>query len=63
MQFFHMSSGVNVLMFCIWMLGPVIDHSSLAVSEAEGDHTLIAFEDFHNSEVILGRKKIEVISS
>lgn len=40
----------------------VIDHTNHAVSETEGDHTLIASDDFINSEVILGSSKIEVIS-
>lgn len=38
----------------------VIDHTSYAVSEAEGDHTLIASDDFIQSDVILGEKKIAV---
>ncbi|XP_039139657.1 dolichyl-diphosphooligosaccharide--protein glycosyltransferase 48 kDa subunit [Dioscorea cayenensis subsp. rotundata] len=37
----------------------VIDHTSYAVSETEGDHTLIASDSFINSNVILGDKKIE----
>lgn len=37
----------------------VIDHTSFAVSETEGDHTLIASNDFIQSDVILGSKKIE----
>ncbi|KAF3435620.1 hypothetical protein FNV43_RR22711 [Rhamnella rubrinervis] len=37
----------------------VIDHISYAVSETEGDHTLIASDDLINSNVILGSKKIE----
>ncbi|KAK1292251.1 Dolichyl-diphosphooligosaccharide--protein glycosyltransferase 48 kDa subunit [Acorus calamus] len=37
----------------------VIDHISYAVSEKEGDHTLIASDDFIRSDVILGEKKIE----
>ncbi|GER50391.1 glycosyltransferase 48 kDa subunit-like protein [Striga asiatica] len=37
----------------------VIDHTSYAVSESDGDHTLLASDDFIQSEVILGRKKIE----
>ncbi|WOK93109.1 dolichyl-diphosphooligosaccharide--protein glycosyltransferase 48 kDa subunit [Canna indica] len=37
----------------------VIDHTSYAVSETEGDHTLIASDDFIKSTVILGEKKIE----
>lgn len=38
----------------------VIDHTSFAVSETEGDHTLIASDDFIKSDVILGSNKIEV---
>ncbi|XP_024021344.1 dolichyl-diphosphooligosaccharide--protein glycosyltransferase 48 kDa subunit [Morus notabilis] len=37
----------------------VIDHTSYAVSGTEGDHTLIASDDFINSDVILGSRKIE----
>lgn len=37
----------------------VIDHTSYAVSETEGDHTLIASDEFIQSEVILGSKQIE----
>nr|CAD1834462.1 unnamed protein product [Ananas comosus var. bracteatus] len=37
----------------------VIDHTSYAVSETEGDHTLIASDDLIHSDVILGDKKIE----
>ncbi|KAK6159437.1 hypothetical protein DH2020_006751 [Rehmannia glutinosa] len=37
----------------------VIDHMSYAVSETEEDHTLIASDDFIQSEVILGSTKIE----
>ncbi|KAL3527070.1 hypothetical protein ACH5RR_011726 [Cinchona calisaya] len=37
----------------------VIDHTSYAVSETEGDHTLIASDTLIESEVILGKKKIE----
>lgn len=37
----------------------VIDHISYAVSETEGDHTLIASDDFIKSDVILGSTKIE----
>ncbi|KAJ9152877.1 hypothetical protein P3X46_026387 [Hevea brasiliensis] len=37
----------------------VIDHTSYAVSEIEGDHTLIASDDFIKSDVILGSKKID----
>lgn len=38
----------------------VIDHTSYAVSETEGDHTLIASDIFIESTAILGDKKIEV---
>lgn len=38
----------------------VIDHIGYAVSVTEGDHTLIASDDFIKSDVILGEKKIEV---
>ncbi|KAI3936259.1 hypothetical protein MKX01_004088 [Papaver californicum] len=37
----------------------VIDHTSYAVSATDGDHTLIASDDFVKSDVILGSKKIE----
>ncbi|PIA52531.1 hypothetical protein AQUCO_01000421v1 [Aquilegia coerulea] len=37
----------------------VIDHTSYAVSDVEGDHTLIASDGFIQSDVILGSKKIE----
>lgn len=37
----------------------VIDHIGYAVSDTEGDHTLIAADDFIDSSVILGNKKIE----
>ncbi|KAL8549752.1 hypothetical protein ACS0TY_008550 [Phlomoides rotata] len=37
----------------------VIDHTGYAVSETEGDHSLIAADDFIQSDVILGNKKIE----
>jgi len=40
----------------------VIDHAGYAVSEAEGDHTLIASDDLIKSDVILGEKKIKVRS-
>ena len=40
----------------------VIDHSSYAVLDTVGDHTLIASDDFINSDVILGSKKIEASS-
>lgn len=40
----------------------VIDHTSYAVSDNEGDHTLIASDDFIMSDVILGSKKIEASS-
>ncbi|KAE8687706.1 Dolichyl-diphosphooligosaccharide--protein glycosyltransferase 48 kDa subunit [Hibiscus syriacus] len=36
----------------------VIDHIRYAVSETEGDHTLIASDDLIKSDVILGSKKI-----
>ncbi|GMI83730.1 DEFECTIVE GLYCOSYLATION [Hibiscus trionum] len=36
----------------------VIDHNGYAVSEIEGDHTLIASDDLIKSDVILGSKKI-----
>lgn len=38
----------------------VIDHTSYAVSETEGDHTLIASDGFIQSDVILGKDKNEV---
>ncbi|KAK6125476.1 hypothetical protein DH2020_040784 [Rehmannia glutinosa] len=37
----------------------VIDHTGYAVSETEGDHTLIASDKFIESDVILGSRKIE----
>lgn len=37
----------------------VIDHTSYAVSETEGDHTLVASDDLIQSDVILGSTKIE----
>ncbi|CAH9086989.1 unnamed protein product, partial [Cuscuta epithymum] len=37
----------------------VIDHSSYAVSEIEGDHTLIASNNFIKSNVVLGSRKNE----
>ncbi|CAO2815088.1 unnamed protein product [Amaranthus hypochondriacus] len=37
----------------------VIDHTSYAVSNFEGDHTLIASDAFIESNVILGSKKME----
>ncbi|KAL0381395.1 UNVERIFIED_CONTAM: Dolichyl-diphosphooligosaccharide--protein glycosyltransferase subunit [Sesamum angustifolium] len=37
----------------------VIDHTSYAVSETEGEHTLVAADDFIQSDVILGSKKIK----
>ncbi|XP_050204992.1 dolichyl-diphosphooligosaccharide--protein glycosyltransferase 48 kDa subunit-like [Mercurialis annua] len=37
----------------------VVDHQSYAVSEISGDHTLIAASDFIESDVILGKSKIE----
>ncbi|KAK6150956.1 hypothetical protein DH2020_015888 [Rehmannia glutinosa] len=39
----------------------VIDHTGYAVSETEGDHTLIASDNFIESDVILGSRKIEVL--
>ena len=38
----------------------VIDHTNYAVSETEGDHTLIASDSFIQSDVLLGKTKIEV---
>lgn len=40
-------------------LAVVVDHIGYAVSDTEGDHTLIAADDFIDSSVILGDKKIE----
>ncbi|XP_041015786.1 dolichyl-diphosphooligosaccharide--protein glycosyltransferase 48 kDa subunit [Juglans microcarpa x Juglans regia] len=37
----------------------VTDHTKYAVSETDGDHTLLAGDDFIKSNVILGSKKIE----
>ncbi|XP_027074904.1 dolichyl-diphosphooligosaccharide--protein glycosyltransferase 48 kDa subunit-like [Coffea eugenioides] len=37
----------------------VIDHTSYAVSDTEGDHTLIVSDELIQSEVILGKEKIE----
>ncbi|KAL3538944.1 hypothetical protein ACH5RR_002310 [Cinchona calisaya] len=37
----------------------VIDHTSYAVSAMDGDHTIIAADDFIKSDVILGSKTIE----
>ncbi|KAK8946309.1 Dolichyl-diphosphooligosaccharide--protein glycosyltransferase 48 kDa subunit [Platanthera guangdongensis] len=37
----------------------VIDHVSYAVSETDGEHTVIAADDFIQSDVILGEKRIE----
>ncbi|KAI9123605.1 hypothetical protein K1719_004905 [Acacia pycnantha] len=37
----------------------VVDHTGYAVAATEGDHTLIAADDFIKSNVILGSKKIE----
>ncbi|CAN1224902.1 Dolichyl-diphosphooligosaccharide--protein glycosyltransferase 48 kDa subunit, partial [Linum perenne] len=37
----------------------VIDHQSYAVSEIDGEHTLIAADEFIKSDVILGKTKIE----
>lgn len=38
----------------------VNDHTSYAVSDTEGDHTLVASDDFIKSDAILGSKPIEV---
>jgi hypothetical protein len=38
----------------------VIDHMNYAVTDVEGDHTLIAGDDLIHSDVILGSEKIEV---
>jgi hypothetical protein len=40
----------------------VIDHMNYAVTDVEGDHTLIAGDDLIHSDVILGSEKIEVSS-
>ncbi|XP_074313307.1 dolichyl-diphosphooligosaccharide--protein glycosyltransferase 48 kDa subunit-like [Silene latifolia] len=37
----------------------VIDHTSYALSGSEGDHTLVASDNFVESDIILGSKKIE----
>lgn len=37
----------------------VIDHTNYAVLETQGDHTLIASDGFIQSDVILGKKKLE----
>lgn len=37
----------------------MIDHTGYAVSETEGDHTLIASDDLIKSDVIVGSRKIE----
>ncbi|KAG9136907.1 hypothetical protein Leryth_020010 [Lithospermum erythrorhizon] len=37
----------------------VIDHTTYAVSSTEGDHTLIAADDFIQSDVILGTQKLQ----
>ncbi|KAI3462517.1 hypothetical protein Pfo_019180 [Paulownia fortunei] len=37
----------------------VIDHTGYAVSETEGEHTLIAADDFIQSDVILGSERVE----
>lgn len=36
-----------------------VDHTSYALSDTEGDHTLLASDDFIESDVILGNEKIE----
>lgn len=38
----------------------VVDHTSYAVSELKGDHTLLASDVLIESEVIFGKNKIEV---
>ena len=38
----------------------VIDHISYALSDTEGDHTLVASDGFIQSDVMLGSSKIEV---
>ena len=38
----------------------VIDHIGYALSDIEGDHTLVASDSFIQSDVILGSSKIEV---
>ncbi len=48
---------------CVMVQDPlamVIDHNDHVVSETQGDHTLIASDDFIQSDVILGNTKIEV---
>ena len=40
----------------------VIDHTSFIVSDTNGDHSIIAADDFIESDVILGSKIIEVKS-
>jgi hypothetical protein len=40
----------------------VVDHINYAVTDVDGDHTLIAGDDLIQSDVILGSKKIEVSS-
>ncbi|XP_028080627.1 dolichyl-diphosphooligosaccharide--protein glycosyltransferase 48 kDa subunit-like [Camellia sinensis] len=37
----------------------VIDHTNYAVSDTEGDHTMIASDDFVQSDVMLGSAKME----
>jgi oligosaccharyltransferase complex subunit beta len=47
---------------CVMVQDPlamVIDHNDHVVSETQGDHTLIASDDFIQSDVILGNTKIE----
>ncbi|KAM1345927.1 hypothetical protein FF1_035251 [Malus domestica] len=39
----------------------VIGHTSYAVSDTKGDHTVIASDDFIESDVILGSDKIEAL--
>ncbi|THG09824.1 hypothetical protein TEA_005451 [Camellia sinensis var. sinensis] len=39
----------------------VIDHTNYAVSDTEGDHTMIASDDFVQSDVMLGSAKMEAM--
>ena len=61
MVYFKKKLHGDIISF-IWVQDPaalVIDHSSYAVSNTEGDHTLIASDEYIKSDVILGSKKIE----
>ncbi|GFY89675.1 dolichyl-diphosphooligosaccharide-protein glycosyltransferase 48kDa subunit family protein [Actinidia rufa] len=49
----------SIILYALDQAAMVIDHTSYAVSDTEGGHTLIASDDFIQSDVILGRKKIE----